>query len=71
MVEINGYKFNLTKKQAKQKLQTMLIQELRIILTNKVIAEEIKEMDELMLCGSAMIEIDWKKLKVNYPVLTD
>ena len=71
MVEINGYKFNLTKKQAKQKLQTMLIQELRIILINKVIAEEIKETDELMLCGSAMIEIDWKNLKVNYPVLTD
>lgn len=71
MVEINGYKFNLTKKQTKQKLQTMLIQELRIILTNKVIAEEIKEMDELMLCGFAMIEIDWKNLKVNYPVLTD
>ena len=71
MVEINGYKFNLTKKQAKQKLQTMLIQELRIILINKVIAEEIKEMDELMLCGFAMIEIDWQKLKVNYPVFND
>lgn len=71
MVEINGYKFNLTKKQAKQKLQIMLLNELQIILLGKELSENLKTNEVPTLCGLPMIEIDWQKLKVNYPVFND
>ncbi len=74
MVEIHGHKINFNDKQIKQKLQKVLIAELKCLLLRK--EEEIALKEDLKrgiitLSGDAFVSIDWETLCVGYIIWGD
>ena len=68
MVEIHGHKINFNDKQIKQKLQKVLIAELKCLLLRK--EEEIAWEEEykrgiICLCGDPFASINWETLSVG------
>ena len=69
MVEIHGHKINFADKQIKQKLQKVLIAELRVLLARKedeIFWKEEYKRGVVTLIGDIFIGIDWKTLSVGY-----
>ena len=69
MVEIYGHKINFADKQIKQKLQKVLIAELKVLLARKedeIAWQEDYKRGIITLYGDIFIDIDWETLSVGY-----
>lgn len=69
MVEIHGHKINFADKQKKQKLQKVLIAELKVLLARKedeIAWQEDYKRGIITLYGDIFIGIDWETLSVGY-----
>ena len=69
MVEIHGHKINLADKQIKQKLQKVLIAEIKVLLARKedeIALQEDYKRGIVSLYGDIFISINWETLSVGY-----
>lgn len=69
MVEIHGHKINFNDKQIKQKLQKVLIAELKCLLLRKkeeIAWEEDFKRGIITFCGDIKAIINWETLEVFY-----
>lgn len=74
MVEIYGHKINFDDKQIKQKLQKVLIAEIKGLLAQREheqFLEEERKRGIYALCGDIKVDIDWKTLTVGYFLIGD
>lgn len=69
MVEIHGHKINFADKQIKQKLQKVLIAEIKVLLArkeDKIACQEDYKRGIVSLYGDIFISINWETLSVGY-----
>jgi len=69
MVEIHGHKINFADKQIKQKLQKVLIAEIKVLLArkeDKIALQEDYKRGIVSLYGDIFISINWETLSVGY-----